>query len=168
VGSGSVIKGVETRNGAVEIATQARVNGQVETRNGQIKITDASVSQGVITRNGRVQLEGVLVTGDVQSRNGKIEIDGASRIDGDVVIDLSDLQVSGRSFGVQTELEIVIGGDTEVIGSVVLRLPKEDRSHHTGTVRIGHGVSVLGEVVVTTGVITDLQGQIDGGLVVEE
>lgn len=162
--SGAIANDVETRNGRIAIEPGSVIQGSVQTRNGKISISEASIAKNISSRNGAIDLGDVFVGGDIRSHNGKIRVDGRSEVAGDVVIDLSELEVSGWSLGSKVELEIVISGDTQISGSVVLKLPRDDQSRHTGRIELGPKATVLGEVLVSDGVETDLRGEVRGGL----
>jgi len=166
--AGAAADEVETRNGRILVEPESRINGSVRSRNGKIRISGASVAKDIASRNGAIELVDVNVGGHIRSHNGKIKIGGGSEINGDVVIDWSELDVSGWSAGSKSELEIVIEGNTRVSGSVVLKLPREDRSRHTGRIALGPNASVLGEVIVSGGVESDLRGEVRGGRLVQD
>jgi len=166
--AGAMVDDVETRNGRIVIEPQSTIKASVKTRNGKMSISGASVAKDITSRNGAIELADVNVGGNIRSHNGKINVAGRAEINGDVVIDLSEVEVSGWSMGSQTELEIVIAGDTQVAGSVVLKLPREDQSHHTGRIVLGPNASVVGNVVVSQGVETELRGEVGGGLMIED
>lgn len=169
VRSGSTTGSVNNRNGRIAIDADVRINGSVSNRNGEIVIADANISEDVINRNGRIEIEDADIGGSIQSFKGIVYTKGSTEVFGDVVIDLSSVKSSGWLVsGGKTKLEIVLGDETQVLGSVILKLPASGRSRYEALVVVGPNASVAGEVRVSEGVETRLSGQVMGGAIILE
>lgn len=112
IGKGAIINGsVETVNGTIRIAENARVEG-VETVNGSIRLASGVVSEDVGSVNGSIRLgENVTVRGEVSVVNGKISLDKGTHIADSVSNVNGEISLTGAE----------IGGDlTTVNGDVTL------------------------------------------------
>ena len=169
VRSGSITGSVSNRNGRIAIDADVRISGSVSNRNGDIVIANANISEDVNNRNGRIEIEDASIGGSIQSFKGIVYTKGSTEVSGDVVIDLSSVKSSGWlvSRG-KTRLEIVLGDETQVLGSVILKLPASGRSRYEALVVLGPNASVAGEVRVSEGVETRLSGQVMGGSIILE
>jgi hypothetical protein len=154
IGSGVEVDGnARTRNGAIRVQDNARVSGSVITRNGRITLASGSQVSGTVgTRNGNIDLDHAAVVEGLESRTGDLVLDNASRVNGDVVIEVDEESASGGRFlwfGRSSDFpdagNIRILGGSEVGGDIVVILP-EDYDGKAPVVEIEAGSVVHGSL----------------------
>ena len=108
---------VESVNGSISLATDSRVEGEVSTVNGGIRLERTTVA-GIHTVHGSVELSsGAIVKGDVvfERKIGaswsdgplRVEIADGSIVEGDLIVEDRDLKV-----------EVVLKGGGKILGQV--------------------------------------------------
>lgn len=129
-------------NGSIEIGSNCRVNGQVESVNGGIDIGSGSRVSGISNVNGRVVLgENIEVDGDIAAVNGRIEIGPNSRVAGKVE------SVNGRiSAGNGT----VIGGRVSSVngGIELIGVRAESIVTNNSSINLDQGAVISGDLTV--------------------
>jgi cytoskeletal protein CcmA (bactofilin family) len=154
VGASSRIEGnASTRNGKIELDQNVRVSGSLEARNGAIDLASGvSVDGDVKTRNGQIELNQALVKRSVSSRTGDLLLRNGSRVDGDLIIEITEQSGERSWFGFGGTRypdagNIELLGDSEVGGDIIVRLP-EDYDGELPTVTIDASSRVTGELAI--------------------
>ena len=154
IGASSRIGGsTSTRNGKIELDPNVQVAGSLEARNGSISLANGVSVQGEAkTRNGQIQMDQAMVKQNVSSQSGDLLIHNGSRVDGDVIIDISEQSGERRWFGFGGNRypdagNIEILGGSVVGGNIIVRLP-EDYDRDIPTVTIDSESQVNGEIMV--------------------
>jgi DUF4097 and DUF4098 domain-containing protein YvlB len=108
VGTGTVVKDVETVNGSIEVESRSGAE-EVETVNGSIDVGDDVSVESLATVNGSIRAgSGLKVSADVETVNGRIEIGAGSAIQGSVSTVNGRVQLEQSS--VARNVETVNGG----------------------------------------------------------
>jgi hypothetical protein len=160
----TVAGAVESRNGKIDVADNVTVNGDLEARNGAIELAPDAVVQGNVTsRNGAIQLHQAQVTENVTSRTGDLILRQASKVGGNLVIEISESSGERGWFGFGRSrypeagnIEILEG--SEVTGDVIVILP-EDYDRDPPTVTVDASSRVLGEIKVDSRVVPVIEGR---------
>ncbi len=117
-GDGLVASAVESVNGTIRLGGGSQVAGDVSVVNGKIQISAAStIGQDVSNVNGELILEGAQIGGDVSTVSGDVTLTGGSTVQGDLIIE----KPGGWSWGRRKEPRIVIGPNSQVLGTIDAR-----------------------------------------------
>lgn len=115
-------------NGPVQIGAGARVEGDAETVNGQVVLaSDAVVDGQVSSVNGQIRLEGA-TAGSVRNNNGGIVLEKGSRVLGELKVEKS------RFANADKPVTVIIHADCEVAGPLVFERPVNLQIHESATV----------------------------------
>ena len=170
IGQGSTVNGnADTRNGALKLESGVRVTGDTTTRNGRISLAPGvEVSGKAVTRNGNIELDNAVVVEGLESMTGDLILNNASRVDGDLVIEMDENAASGGRFlwfSRRSEYpdagNIRILGNSEVGGNVVVILPA-DYDGEPPVVEIEAGSTVHGDIRVDERVELITNGTVGG------
>ncbi|MEM1091898.1 MAG: hypothetical protein AAGI67_16055, partial [Pseudomonadota bacterium] len=150
VGSGALVKNIESVNGSVKLRSGASVNA-IEVVNGAIDLeSDVIVTQSVESVNGRIRTDqGVTIGEDVKTVNGGIDLTGTT-VQGSVEtyngsLELVNTEVLGdlrvtksKGWGWNRKKskpnQIVIGANTVIHGDLYFEKPVKLTVHPSATI----------------------------------
>ena len=118
-----------TVNGAINIAENVLVDGEVEAVNGEIDLdTGSEVRRNVSNVNGKIELRASKVGGDVSTVSGDIELADAAEVMGDIVVE----KPNGWGWGNKKSRipKVVIGPGSRVHGDI--RIEREAELYISG------------------------------------
>ncbi len=151
VGSGAITDSLETVNGEISVGENASIQRGVETVNGGIQLSRGStVGDDVGTVNGSLTVEGTEVGGDLSTVMGSVAVTEGSVVRGDVVIRKS--KSWGFNWGGENRKpKVVIGPNSQVLGSIVAEQEIELYISDSATVGAVTGKASLDEAVRFSG-----------------
>jgi hypothetical protein len=153
---------VTSRNGSIDIAAGNEV-GRVETRNGDVELGANVRADSARTRNGGISIgAGSGIGGEVDSRNGRIDLAEGARVDGKIETRNGNITLTASRAGMDVVSrggDIVLRGDAEVLGDVIIRIEENDGSSgwlglggsewpEAGNIRLQDASRVAGDVIV--------------------
>lgn len=150
---------LETRNGPIRIGNDAIIDGSLESRNGHIE-TGSSVTAGdVYTRNGAVVLGEGGRYGRIESRNGRVEL-GSDTVTGNVETRNGSISIGAR--GETGSLHsrnggISVGPDAVVDGTIETRnggVSLQSGSRASGQIKTRNGSVSLHGATAEQGIRT--------------
>ncbi|MEE4638110.1 MAG: hypothetical protein V2J42_05175 [Wenzhouxiangella sp.] len=149
---------IETRNAAVEVGDDARVNGNISARNGGVRIGERVTAGDIETRNGSVSIGAGSQLGGIQSRNGSIRIGTGSTV----------ARIETRNGGIEIGRDSTVGGAVEsrngkidVATNVTVSGDLEARN---GAIELAPEALVEGSVASRNGDIQLQQAQVTGNV----
>jgi len=118
IASGASADDVSSVNGSIRLGENVTVDGAVEVVNGRISLdTGTKVGAGVSNVNGEISVTGAEIGGDLSTVNGDVSLNDGSILRGDLVVEKPGSWGWGNK---GRKPKIIIGSDSQVLGSIIL------------------------------------------------